>query len=132
MQESDTVFIRKPEFVFIFQPKKSDEQELQSIFMQNGFRHPVFIDRDDEIDRINKFPSNPEYQCFLLDKDNKVLLVGNPALISGIWILYKRVINERETKVLTMEKGGEFTSIPETTHPPRFPLKRKEAAKVRN
>ena len=60
-----------------------------------------------------KFPSNPEYQCFLLDKDNKVLLVGNPALVSGIWILYKRVINERETKVLTMEKGGEFTSIPE-------------------
>ena len=45
---------------------------------------------------------------------------------------YKRIINERETKVLTMEKGGEFTSLLETTHPPRFPLKRKEAAKVRN
>ena len=111
MQESDSVFIRKPEFIFIFQPKKKDEKELQSVFKQNGFRHPVFIDRDNEIDRINKFPSNSEYQCFLIDKDNKVLLVGNPALISGIWILYKRVINERETKVLTMEKGGEFTSL---------------------
>ena len=99
MQESDTAFIRKPEFVFIFQPKKNGEEELlQSIFRQNGFHHPVFIDKDNVIAEINKFPSNPEYQCFLLDKNNKVLLVGNPALVPGIWILYKKIISERETK----------------------------------
>ena len=106
------------------------------LYKSNGFRHPVFIDNGNEgneIDRINKFPSTPEYQCFLLDKDNKVLLVGNPSLASGIWFLYKKIITERETKVLTMEKGGEFIDANEmTTLPPRFPLKRKEAAKVRN
>ena len=105
MQESDTAFVRKPEFVFFFQPKKRDEQELQSIFRSNGFRHPVFIDKDNEIDKINNFPANFEYQCFLLDKDNKVLLVGNPALLSGIWALYKRMISEHESRILTMEKG---------------------------
>ena len=29
---------------------------------------------------------------------------------SGIWILYNRIITESETKVLTMEKCGGFTS----------------------
>jgi hypothetical protein len=110
MNEFDTAFIRKPEFVFIFQPKKRDEKALQSIFRQHGFLHPVFIDKNDEIDKINNFPLNPEYQCFLLDKDNKVLLVGNPATVSGIWLLVKRIIKERETKVLTMEKCGAITS----------------------
>ena len=106
MKESDSVFIRKPEFVFIFQPKKRDEKELSLIFRNNGFSHPVFIDQENETDRMNKFPSKPEYQCFLLDKDNKVIMVGNPATNSGIWILYKRIITETETRVLTMKKGG--------------------------
>ena len=96
MEESDSAFIRKPEFVFFFQPKKKDERELQIIFRQNGFNHPVFIDKDNEIGKLNKFPSNPEYQCFLLDKDNKVILLGNPSLNTGVWTLYKRVINESE------------------------------------
>ena len=107
MQESDTVFIRKPEFIFIFQPKTGYEKEIQSVLRQNMFHHPVFVDKDNEMQKINKFPSNPEHQCFLLDKDNKVLLIGNPSIVSGIWILYKRVISERENSVLTMEKGEE-------------------------
>ncbi|MDR0423817.1 MAG: hypothetical protein LBH46_04520 [Rickettsiales bacterium] len=97
MKEADSVFSRKPEFVFFFQPKKKDEKELQFIFKQNSFRHPVFIDKQNEINKLNSFPSQTEYQCFLLDKDNKVLIVGNPSLNSGIWTLFKKVIAERET-----------------------------------
>ena len=104
IQESDSVFTRKPEFVFIFQPKRRDEKELLSLFKQNGFHHPFFFDRQNEMGKLNRnFPSNPEYQCFLLNNDNKVILVGNPSLVSGIWILYKRVITEREKKSLTTE-----------------------------
>jgi len=122
MKESDSVFVRKPEFIFFFQPKKRDERELQSIFRGNGFSHPVFIDKENEIGKINPFPSNPEHQCFLLDKENKVILIGNPSLVSGIWFLYKRVINEREKKVLTTEKGGDLVYGDKTTTlPPYFP-----------
>jgi hypothetical protein len=98
IEESDTVFNINPEFVFFFQPKKTDEKELLHIFRQNGFRHPVFIDKDNEIGKLNNFLSDPEYQCFLLDKDNKVMMVGNPALNRGIWALFKKVITIRETK----------------------------------
>ncbi|MDR1340074.1 MAG: DUF1573 domain-containing protein [Prevotellaceae bacterium] len=93
MRESDTVFIRKPEFVLFFQPKKKDEKELAFIFRQNGFRHPVFVDKENEIGKLNNFPSKLEYQCFLLDKDNKVIIVGNPSLNLKVWELYKRQIS---------------------------------------
>ena len=130
MRESDSVFVRKPEFVFFFQPKKREEKEMQSIFRQNGFKHPVFIDKENEIGKMNQFPSNPEYQCFLIDKSNKVLLVGNPSLVSGIWLLFKRVINEREARELTMEKGGEFFNPNENaTHPPDLPVIKKGGRK---
>ena len=96
INESDTVFLRPPEFIFFFQPKQKDEKELQQIFRSNGFRYPVFIDKENEINKINKFPSKPEYQCFLLDKDNKVVVVGDPSLNRGIWDLFKRIITERK------------------------------------
>lgn len=95
MNESDSIFSRKPEFIFFFQPKKKDEKELQFIFKQHGLHHPVFIDSKNEINQLNNFPSKSEHQCFLLDKDNKVLIVGNPSLNPGIWTLYKKVITER-------------------------------------
>ena len=133
MQESDTALIRKPEFIFIFQTKTGDEKELQSLLRKNRFLHPVLIDKNNEIEKINKFPSNPEYQCFLLNKDNKVLLIGNPSLVSGIWILYKRVITERterENSILTMEKCEELVDGDKTsTLTSDFPLIRKEATK---
>jgi hypothetical protein len=114
MKESDTVFTRKPEFLFFFQPKKEDEKELAFLFQQNGFHHPVFIDKNNEIGKLNSFPFKPEYQCFLLDRDNKVIIVGNPSLNSGIWILLKKIITERESNIQSSgKKGGESSlSIP--------------------
>jgi len=94
--ESDTTFSKPVEFIFFFQPKQKDERELQQIFKRNGFKHPVFIDSKNEINRLNKFPSKPEYQCFLLDKDNKVIIVGDPSINQGIWALFKKVITEKE------------------------------------
>ena len=98
INESDTVFSNPPEFIFIFQPKHKDERELHQIFRNIGFRYPVFIDKENEIDKLNNFPSKPEYQCFLLDKDNKVVIVGNPSVNRGIWDLFKRIITESEMK----------------------------------
>ena len=108
MNESDSVFVRKPEFVFYFHPKKGDDRELHSIFRGNGFNLPVFIDIENEIGKLNIFPRNPEYQCFVLDKYNKVISIGDPSRISAIWELYKRIISEREEKVFILEEGREF------------------------
>jgi hypothetical protein len=116
MTESDTVFTRKPEFVFFFQPKKKDEKELAFIFRQNGVYHPIFVDKDNEIGKLNSFPSKPEYQCFLLNKDNKVIIVGNPSLNPGIWILFKKIITERESNKQSSHSVFRFPSKKERRH----------------
>ena len=118
INESDSIFTGKPEFVFFFQPKKRDEKELQIIFRNNGFSHPVFIDKENEIMKLNNFPSNREYQCFLLDKENKVILIGNPSIVSGIWILYKRAIIESETRFDSPPSQFDFMYVyPSTIQP---------------
>jgi hypothetical protein len=58
----------------------------------------MFIDMNNAINQLNHFPEKPEYQCFLLDKDNKVLMIGNPVLNQKIWELYKQTIDGNITQ----------------------------------
>ena len=53
--EANTLFSGEVDFLFFFQPKKRDERELQYMFRNNGFRHPVFIDTKNEINKSNKY-----------------------------------------------------------------------------
>ena len=45
------------------------------------------------------FPDNAAYQCFLLDANNQVVIVGNPAKSSRIWELYKRLIKQNQVSL---------------------------------
>ncbi|MDR2410160.1 MAG: DUF1573 domain-containing protein [Bacteroidales bacterium] len=83
-------FWEKIDFLFYFRPK--NKGELLSILKNAQFSHPVYIDEQGELNKLNKLPANQTFQCFLLDKDNKVILIGNPANNPKIWELYKEVI----------------------------------------
>jgi hypothetical protein len=105
LAEADSLFPGKVDFLFYFQPK--NEKELTHLFKRDGFRHPVFLDRENRLERLNHFPSRMEYQCFLLNRDNRVVLVGNPALNPKVWELFKRQIDgktrpEQETAQTTV------------------------------
>jgi hypothetical protein len=78
-------------FIFFFQPK--NKKAFDFLFRKEQFYHPVFLDLNNSINRLNHFPQKTEYQCFLLDKTNKVQMVGNPTLVPQIWALYKQVIS---------------------------------------
>ncbi|MDR2146986.1 MAG: hypothetical protein LBE91_11055 [Tannerella sp.] len=92
--ESDTLFENKPDFLFFFQPRINGLTDLEVLLMGNGFNYPVFVDMKNEIMHLNNFPKEPEYQCFLLDKENKVVMVGNPVYNPAIWELYKKIIRK--------------------------------------
>jgi hypothetical protein len=81
----------KVDFLFWFNPK--DEEELSTSFKINRFKYPVYMDKDDKLNKLNRFPTNPMYQCFLLDKDNKVILAGNPVYNTNLWELYKNIVS---------------------------------------
>ncbi|MDR0558986.1 MAG: DUF1573 domain-containing protein [Prevotellaceae bacterium] len=78
-------------FLFYFHPK--NREDLLLLLKKAHFiNYPVYMDTSDELNKLNKFPSNTMFQCFLLDRDNKVLAVGNPVLNPKIWELYKEII----------------------------------------
>jgi len=93
ISEADALFPGKMDFLFFYQPKQRDLRELALQMNMADFPYPVFLDMDNQIDRANRFPSDPSFQCFLLDRDNKVVLIGNPAVNPQIWELYKEQIS---------------------------------------
>jgi hypothetical protein len=90
VEESDSLFKDKLSFLFFFQP--NNEKEMNFLLKKDKFKYPIFIDSKNNINRLNHFPNQSEYQCFLLDKDNRVLMIGNPTLNPKIWELYKQTI----------------------------------------
>ena len=106
VEEADSLFHGRVGFLLYFQPKS--EREMASLFAGNRFTYPVFMDLNGSINRLNRFRPEMQYQCFLLDKDNKVVMMGNPALNIRIWELYKKQIKNPKSpeKSPLTPKGG--------------------------
>ncbi len=90
IHEADTALTDKLSFVFCFYPK--EKKELESLLKYDHFDYPVYIDMHNELNSLNRFPQQAVYQCFLLDKENKVISIGNPVLNTQVWELYKQII----------------------------------------
>ena len=91
MEEADSLFQGKVGFLLFFQPKSA--KEIEYLFLRERFDYPVFMDINGTINDLNRFPQAMSYQCFLLDKNNKVLMIGNPVLNHRIWELFKEQLS---------------------------------------
>ena len=91
--EVDSLTEGRVPFLFYFHPK--DMKELRYLTRRDKFIYPVCFDEQDEINRLNQFPSVMDFQTFLLDKDNKVVAMGNPILNPNIKDLYLEVITQK-------------------------------------
>ena len=92
--EVDSITNGSVPFLFYFHPK--DMKELRYLTRRDDFEYPVCFDEKDELNRLNCFPSDMTFQTFLLDKDNKVVAMGNPVLNPKIKDLYLDVIKEKK------------------------------------
>ena len=92
--EVDSITNGSVPFLFYFHPK--DMKELRYLTRRDDFEYPVCFDEKDELNRLNRFPSDMTFQTFLLDKDNKVVAMGNPVLNPKINDLYIDVIKEKK------------------------------------
>lgn len=77
-------------FIFVFQSK--DDRELRYILKRDNFDRPVCIDRNNRFDELNQFLQDITFQTFLLDKDNKVKVIGNPVHNLAVRDLYLKQI----------------------------------------
>lgn len=92
IHEVDTALNGKLSFVFCFYPK--EKKELEYLLMHDRFDYPVYVDVHNELNNLNRFPQQAEYQCFLLDKENMVVSIGNPVLNTRVWELYKSLVGK--------------------------------------
>lgn len=93
IEETDSLFQGSVGFLLFFQPK--NVKDVIPLFVRDRFKYPINMDLNGMIDRFNQFPEKMQYQCFLLDKDNRVLAIGNPVTNPAVWKLYKKIITER-------------------------------------
>ena len=78
------------DFLFFFSPEKM--RDIVGTLRMEGFTHPVCIDRDKRLNRLNHFLADPTFQTFLLDENNRVRAVGNPVHNPKVKELYLKII----------------------------------------
>lgn len=74
----------------------SDLRDILYLAKLNSYKYPIYVDSDDVLNSVNDFPKEPMYQSFLLDKNNRVISVGNPAYQSGIYSLYLSLLSGKK------------------------------------
>ena len=110
VEEVDSLTDGAVPFLFYFQTK--DLKELRYLTRREGFTYPVCFDEKDELDALNQFPDEMMFQTFLLDKDNKVVAIGNPVLSPKVKELYLKVMTGKGVQETT--KGLTEVSLDQT------------------
>ena len=90
LQEMEKENISVP---LVFIVHSHDYSALEKSLKNSFFEYPVFYDRHNMADSLNRFPKQDRYKTFLLDKENRVVLVGSPANNDKLWELYKQQIH---------------------------------------
>ena len=88
----DSLTDKQIPFLFFLHPK--DLKEIRYILKRDGFNFPVCIDKEDKLNKQNNFPSDITFQTFLLDKNNKVVVIGNPIHNLAVKDLYLKQLTQ--------------------------------------
>lgn len=84
--------------LFFFQSE--DLHEIKYILKRDGFDLPVNLDSRDELNKLNHFSNDLNFQTFLLDKNNRIKVIGNPIHNLNIRDLYLNTITKGSTRIL--------------------------------
>ena len=106
--QMDSMFETDVSFLFFMHPKRL--KDLRLLLERERFVYPVCVDMKDSLNKLNHFPSDISYQTFLLDKDNKVLAIGNPVLNPKVKDLYLRIIRG-ESPQAPSDAGTPVTTV---------------------
>jgi hypothetical protein len=79
-------------FIFFFHPKDRGKKEIYVLLELDNFDCPICIDTEDELNRLNRFPATAAFHTFLLNKENKVVVIGNPVSNPTVRELYLKQI----------------------------------------
>lgn len=85
-----------PVLFFIHAKQK---REVKIALKENHFDYPVCMDMENELYKLNKFPTHPLLQTFLLDGENKVVAMGNPLKSPHVKELFVNLITGKTSRM---------------------------------
>lgn len=91
---TDSISQKNIPFLFFFQ--FDDQWEIHSLLIRENFDKPICLDRSDSLNQLNHFPKDIRFQVFLLDKNNKVVVIGNPVHNPNVKELYWEEISRKQ------------------------------------
>lgn len=80
-----------------------DSRSLKAILRRDKFNYPVCMDTKDQLNQINHFPTDFNFQTFLVDRDNKVVAIGNPVHNPQIKELYLNILTHGKQRPMANE-----------------------------
>ena len=108
MEEMDSV-----KFLFFFPSEK--RQDILNILEEVDFSYPICVDEHNSLDSLNRFPVEFGGQTFLLDKENRVLAIGNPIHNRKVKELYLKIIQGKPLQDRDDKKRRHTTVSLDTT-----------------
>lgn len=88
----DTCHQKQIHVSFLFIIHSSNYDELSVNLITHNFSYPMIYDIENRFNKLNHFSKDPTLHVFLLDKDNKIQLIGSPINNPKMWELYKKTI----------------------------------------
>lgn len=110
MQELEDKNLQIPVLFYIHAKSKRD---FRGAILKDAFPYPVCYDEHDSLNKMNHFPDNMAFQTFLLDKENKVVALGNPIHNPRVKELYLDIIQGKQQ--LEDKAAITVVEVPETT-----------------
>lgn len=84
--------------LFIVFPQKGKFLSVRSILKNCKFNYPVFVDSLNQFGVLNKLPKDSRFHTFLINRQNKIVLIGSPIGNDKMWKLYKDYVRKRITQ----------------------------------
>ena len=107
IEELDSIYPKKVNCLMVFYPKA--KRKLIKHLRHNHFDYFVYIDEKDTINRINNFSDNENFCTFLLDKNDKIVAIGNPVLRPKVRELYYTIISGKT--MLPLDEEQTLTAV---------------------
>lgn len=75
---------------------KREVRSTELLIANTNFDYPILIDTLGEFERLNPhLPKNQALHTFLLDENNRVILVGNPLRNKKIKEMFYKIVEEK-------------------------------------
>ncbi len=92
IEENKAALSKRVGYIFYYQVNNTND--IQYFLEKENFEYPVCIDLKGKLGVISELPQGIQYQTFLLNKENKIIAVGNPVVNSSVKQFYQSIMEK--------------------------------------